>query len=245
MDHNARIQAAIDDLKSQKRTNFAATARKWNLERTTLAKRFRGEMGSKEDANSYIRQRLTKTQEETLIAYINKLNDRGFPPTPQIVKNIAESIAHTKLGPNWISRFCKRHHTRLASVYLRTIDHKRKLADNSQHFQHFFNLVCIFFVYVSYTNSILYQLQEKLEKYNIQAHNIYNVDEKGFLIGFSRTKKRVVSIEGLKSKRIAGASQDGNREFITLIASNCAAVIGMVWSDLVLVWSRPPRVGLV
>ena len=66
------------------------------------------------------------------------------------------------------------------------------------------------------------QLSEKFEKYNLQAHNIYNVDEKGFLIGFSRTKKRIVSIEGLKSKRIAGASQDGNREFITLIASICA-----------------------
>jgi hypothetical protein len=48
------------------------------------------------------------------------------------------------------------------------------------------------------------------------------VDEKGFLIGFSRTKKRIVSLESLKSKRIAGASQDGNREFITLIASICA-----------------------
>ena len=29
-------------------------------------------------------------------------------------------------------------------------------------------------------------------------------------------------MEGLKSKRIAGASQDGNREFITLIAAICA-----------------------
>jgi hypothetical protein len=67
-----------------------------------------------------------------------------------------------------------------------------------------------------------YQLCEKLEKYNIQVYNIYNFDEKGFLIGFSRTKKRVVSIEALKSKRVAGASQDGNREFITLIASICA-----------------------
>lgn len=48
------------------------------------------------------------------------------------------------------------------------------------------------------------------------------MDEKGFLIGFSRTKKRIVGIEGLRSKRITGASQDGNREFITLIASICA-----------------------
>ena len=51
---------------------------------------------------------------------------------------------------------------------------------------------------------------------------MYNVDEKGFLIGFSRTKKRIVSLESLKEKRITGASQDGNREFITLIASICA-----------------------
>jgi hypothetical protein len=41
MDHNARIQKAIDDLKSQSRTNFAATARRWKVERITLAKRFR------------------------------------------------------------------------------------------------------------------------------------------------------------------------------------------------------------
>ena len=68
----------------------------------------------------------------------------------------------------------------------------------------------------------MYQLTEKFKKYDLQAHNIYNVDEKGFLIGFSRTKKRIVAIEGLRSKRITGASQDGNREFITLIASICA-----------------------
>ena len=50
------------------------------------------------------------------------------------------------------------------------------------------------------------------------------MDEKGFLIGVSCTKKRVVSIEGLKSKRIIGASQDGNREFITLIVLRIGCV---------------------
>ena len=47
MDHNARIEAAIADLESQERINFSATAKKWNVERTTLAKRYRGEAGSK------------------------------------------------------------------------------------------------------------------------------------------------------------------------------------------------------
>jgi hypothetical protein len=144
MAHDTRIAEAIADLKSQDHPNIAATARKYQLARQTLSNRFRGVTGSVKDAISNVRQQLTKTQEDTLIEYVNKLTDRGFPPTPQILKNIAESIAHTKLGHNWTARFCKRHRTRLASVYLRTIDHKRKIADNSQHFQHFFNLVCAF-----------------------------------------------------------------------------------------------------
>ena len=100
MDHEARIQAAIDDLKSQDRTNVAATARKWGVARETLSKRFRGKTGPNQEATSYSRKQLTDTQEETLIAYVNKLNDRGFPPMPQILKNITESIAHTTLSPN-------------------------------------------------------------------------------------------------------------------------------------------------
>ena len=82
MDHNARIEAAIADLESQERTNYAATATKWGLKRETLSKRFRGETGSNQEANSYARRRLTDTQEKTLIGYINKLSDRGLPPTP-------------------------------------------------------------------------------------------------------------------------------------------------------------------
>jgi Tc5 transposase DNA-binding domain len=143
MDHNARIQAAIADLESQDRRNIAATAKKYNIARETLSKRFRGETASNQDANSYSRQQLTDIQESTLIEYINKLSNRGLPPTPQIVKNLAEEIAGVTLGPNWVSRFCKRHQDQLTSVYLRTIDHKRKLADNSSHFKHFYEHVRI------------------------------------------------------------------------------------------------------
>lgn len=155
MDHEARIQAAILDLESQERTNVAATARKHNVARRTLAHRFNGETGPNQEATSYSRKQLTDTQEEALIAYVNKLNDRGFPPTPQILRNIAESIANTTLGPNWVARFCKRYRTRLASLYLRTIDHKRKIADNSRYFEHFFTLVRILFACVSRAYSIL------------------------------------------------------------------------------------------
>src|SRR3954454_18769720 len=70
MDHDARIEAAIADLESQIPINYAATAKKWGLERSTLSRRHRGETGSNRDANSYARRQVTDTQKETLIEYI-------------------------------------------------------------------------------------------------------------------------------------------------------------------------------
>ena len=141
MSHNARIEAAIAELKSQKRINYAEIARKWKLTDTTLRRRFIGKTTSIQEANTESRQKLTSIQEEALIEHANKLTDRGIPPTPQILKNIAEEISKTKLGPNWVARFCKRHSHRLTSVYLRAIDYKRKVADNSRYFRKFFDLV--------------------------------------------------------------------------------------------------------
>ena len=141
MDHDAQIANAIADLKAQDRPNIAATARKWQIKRETLSKRYRGETSSKSEAVSYAFKKLTTIQEETLITHINKLSDRGLPPTPQIVKNLAEELAKEEIGKNWVALFCKRHAHRLLSIYLRTIDHKRKTADNSYYFEHYFNTV--------------------------------------------------------------------------------------------------------
>ena len=52
--------------------------------------------------------------------------------------------------------------------------------------------------------------------------NIYNMDEKGFLIGICNSMKRIVSLQALLSKKLLGACQDGSREFLSLIATICA-----------------------
>ena len=127
MSYNAQIGTAIAELKSQKHINYAEIARKWKLTDTTLRRRFIGKTMSIQEANTESRQKLTSIQEEALIEHANKLTDRGIPPTPQILKNIAEEISRTKLGPNWVARFCKQH--------------KRKVADNSRYFRKFFDLV--------------------------------------------------------------------------------------------------------
>ena len=61
------------------------------------------------------------------------------------------------------------------------------------------------------------QLSSKMEEYEIRPENTYNMDEKGFLIGVLQKTKRVWS----KSTEIRGAGQDGNREWITIVATVC------------------------
>ena len=61
-----------------------------------------------------------------------------------------------------------------------------------------------------------------MEKYNVTAENIYNWDEKGFLLGIASAVKRIMSKEALKSGRRRFARQDGSREFISLLACICA-----------------------
>jgi hypothetical protein len=57
-----------------------------------------------------------------------------------------------------------------------------------------------------------------IEKYRITAENIYNFDEKGFIIGFGRSLKRIITLEALKSGRVTKSKQDGSREFISYLA---------------------------
>ena len=48
------------------------------------------------------------------------------------------------------------------------------------------------------------------------------MDEKGFLIGILTKMKRIFSKEQANSGRLAGAAQNGNREWITVLACICA-----------------------
>ena len=94
----------------------------------------------------------------------------------------------------------------------------------------YLSMLFVYFLYVFVTyHHALFQLYEKIQKYNISLSDIYNFDEKGFLIGLSRATKRVISVNALKSKRTARALQDSSREFITLITSICTYVSWATW----------------
>ena len=75
MDYNVQIEKTIDDLKSQSRTNVVTTIKKWDVHRITLIRRFQDVQDIQQDTNSYVRQKHIRTQEETLVKYVNKFND--------------------------------------------------------------------------------------------------------------------------------------------------------------------------
>ena len=73
MTHNALIEAALANLESQDVPNFAVTARNHGVNWITLARRWRREQGTREEATANSRLLLNPQQEEVLVQYILKL----------------------------------------------------------------------------------------------------------------------------------------------------------------------------
>lgn len=142
-----KIQAALKSLRVQEKPNVAKTARDHMLKESTLRHRFNGDTVSWAQYQSEKNQKLTNIQEQVLIKNINKMTDRGIPPTSRMVKNFAEEMigGRLKVHKNWIGDFVRRHKEVLKSVYLRNIDHLRRRAEYEPMFKQFYNLVCPIF----------------------------------------------------------------------------------------------------
>ena len=90
--HNARIELALASLRQQNKPNIHRTAKEFSLVESTLRRRWNGKSVSRKASASEHRQRLTDVQEEALIGQINRLTDRGLPPTSSIIRSIAEEM---------------------------------------------------------------------------------------------------------------------------------------------------------
>ena len=198
------IEAALEHLKLTESFTYAAVADKYGVDRTTLSRRHRGLQTSRAIQKENERS-LNATQSSQLIKYIEKLSARGLPPTADMVRNFASEIAGKYMGKNWVARFLERHHHKLFSRYSNSIDRCRFQADSAAKYTLYFNL-----------------LSQKIQQYNIDSRQIYNMDEKGFLIGILGKQKRIFSKDSYG--RLGGSSsiQDGNREWITVLACICA-----------------------
>lgn len=82
--------------------------------------------------------------------------------------NFAKGITRNKPGISWLNRFLKRHNDKLVSYYTTGIDSSRKRADSAYKYALYFELM-------------------------IEPRDMYNIDEKGFLIGVLSKGKRIFS----------------------------------------------------
>jgi Tc5 transposase DNA-binding domain len=137
----AGIEAALAYLDGVDNPNYLATAEMFGVVDTTLHRRHLRITRSIEEDTQERRQALNKAQEDVLLGYIDKLTDKRIPPTPQILKNLAEEIVGRRLGKNWTSDFYIRHKDRISSLYLRPLNRARIAAERHAYFQHFYALV--------------------------------------------------------------------------------------------------------
>jgi hypothetical protein len=61
-------------------------------------------------------------------------------------------------------------------------------------------------------------LQWKISEYSVLPENTYNMDEKGFMIGEMGNSKRVFSRALWESEQVKESLQDGNREWVPVLA---------------------------
>lgn len=141
MDYNDWISTAIADLDSHGVPNYGTTAKKYGLVRTTLWRRHTAQTVSRSEATAESRQVLNGAQEKVLLGYIGRLVARSAPPTPAIVRNIAEAIHGAQLGKNWVTRFIHRHSLHLKSINMGNIDNLRRKVEYAPTFQLFYELV--------------------------------------------------------------------------------------------------------
>jgi hypothetical protein len=198
------IEAALEDLRLQDNPNIAATARVYNVQRSTLSRRFNGVTNPAKVANQN-KQLLRPQQELELVEYINTLTKRGTLPTPAMVRNFAGDIAGRRPGRCWSHRFCTRFQDVLLCRYLKNIDISRKRADNPECLKAFYDLV-----------------KQKTEEYGVLPQNTYNMDEKGFMIGVTTKQRRIFTKEAFEKGEVLANNQDGNRQWITIVATVCA-----------------------
>ena len=91
-DKSAQVTKAVLTIHSGEFKDYSNAAKKFHCSHTAVMRRIKGQTKTRQEANSFWHQCLTDDEEEILISRINKLMDRGLPPTSQIIRNLAKEI---------------------------------------------------------------------------------------------------------------------------------------------------------
>jgi transcriptional regulator with XRE-family HTH domain len=187
--------------------SYQEIAKKYGVERSTLSRRHRGVTRTVQHKYED-QQQLTHNEELELVSYIDSLCRDYLPPTRDMIRNFASTIAKTEVSETWVTRFLHRHHDALTPQWTSAMATERHAADSYEKYSKYFDM-----------------LELKITEKDIQPEQTYNMDEKGFMIRHIGRQKRVFSKTAWSKKQFRQALMDGNREWITLIA--CVGASGV------------------
>ncbi|PSS32144.1 hypothetical protein PHLCEN_2v2100 [Hermanssonia centrifuga] len=173
--------------------SLRAAATDYDIPRSTLTTRYNGTKSRKE-AHRH-EQKLAEEAEEVLVTWIKVMGHRGVPFTPAMVTEYASHIAGTPVGDSWIQRF-KARHPDLKIRWTSSLEACRARALNPTLVKEYFNII-----------------HELIVKYHITPENIYNMDEKGLLLGIGKRVRAFVD----RDQKTLYQVGDGNRELVTVI----------------------------
>ena len=201
------INAAIEEIESLgpgEQFSYRKLSKKYGVERTTLARRHQAK-NQPRSVKNFNQRALSPEQEQELVLWVNKQCEAGIPPLQVIVQGWASTLAGKEVSLRWVSRFLHRFKDTLVLKPTTSIDRDRFKADSEAKYTLFFQF-----------------WHPKMAEYGIEPDQIYNMDEKGLLMGRTTRTHRVFNRAMWDRGELKAALQDGSREWITIVAAICA-----------------------
>jgi hypothetical protein len=123
-----------------------------------------------------------------------------------MVQYFASAIAKYEVSQSWITRFLHCYADQLTIKGSAGIDCNRHAAASYKRYKLYFDL-----------------LHSKMQEYDVQPEDTYNMNKKGFFVGITTHSNRVFSKAIWQAKECTAAIQDGSREWITAVTCVCAS----------------------
>jgi transposase-like protein len=101
--------AAIESREPGEQFSYREVAKRFSVNRTTLSRRHRGVAQSRATVAQQ-QQLLNPPIEAELLKYIERLTEKGLPPTREMVSNFAGAVGERDGSDAWVTRFLHRHH---------------------------------------------------------------------------------------------------------------------------------------
>jgi hypothetical protein len=145
-----RIALAIEALKQGYFTSVKGAAKLYDVPESTLRYRLKGNPPQRGRRSPNCK--LTATEELTLVQWILSMGQRGLPPRPDSVRQMANlllkkrsnsdsnSDPNRQVGKRWVINFVRRHKA-LQTRYTRKYDYQRAKCEDPQVIKDWFRLV--------------------------------------------------------------------------------------------------------